>query len=142
MDAGIEKSAHDLYVGSTSCLMRILPTEDTSHRCAHLSSIWDTHADTDGPFCLYSVLVEYTFQHHRKKKRQKNIDSLCELVSNYTETWYQRDGQAQQNRWTDIQRKLNEGWMAAKEAELLLEVLVSSDVRPSGKCGIMAVSGK
>lgn len=71
MDAGIEKSAHDLYVGSTFCLMRIPPTEDTSHRCAHLSSIWDMHADTDGPFCLYSALVEYTFLHKRKKKAEE-----------------------------------------------------------------------
>lgn len=117
MDARIEKSAHDLYVGSTLCLMMFPPVEDISHRCAHLSSIWETHADTDGPFCLYSVLVEYTFLHKGGKKRQTDKDSLCELVRNYTETWYQRDGQTQQNRWTDIRRKQSEGWTAAKEEE-------------------------
>lgn len=117
MDGRIETSAHDLYVGSTLCLMRIPPAEDFSHRCAHLSSIWNTHADTDGPFCLYSLLVENTFLHKRRKKRRTNVDSLCELVRNYMETWDQRDGQTQQNRWTDIWRKLSEGWTAAKDEE-------------------------
>lgn len=78
MDARIEKSAHDLYVGSTLCLM-IPPAEDISHRCAHLRSIWETHADTDGPFCLHSVLVENTFLHKRKKKRAVEYRQLVRV---------------------------------------------------------------
>lgn len=84
MDARIEKSAHDLYVDGTLCLMRIPPAEDIFHRCAHLSSIWDTHADTDGPFCLYSPLAEYTFLHKRKKKGRR-IQTAC--ASWFVITW-------------------------------------------------------
>lgn len=46
---------------------------------------------------------------------KKNMDSLCELVSNYKDKEGHRDGQVEQNRWTDIRRKLNECWMATRQ---------------------------
>lgn len=51
----------------------------------------------------------------KKNYVKKNMDSLCELVSNYKDKGGHRDGQVEQNRWKDIRRKLNECWTAARQ---------------------------
>lgn len=80
-----------------------------------------------------------------KKKGQSNIDSLCELVCNYTETWDQRDGHTQQNRWTDIRVKVGRRPRRRSRVHstaLLLEVLVFSDVRPCGERCVQWQTGR